>query len=60
MELNKYIIELNGINKVWRAEVKLSEEAAYSLEQAGYIITPVQDVYDEETFEIMCEEENDN
>ena len=55
--MNKYIIELNGRNKVWRAEVKLSEEAAYNLEQAGYVITLAEDVYDEETFDLMVEED---
>jgi hypothetical protein len=55
--MNKYIIELNSRDKVWRAEVKLSEEAAYSLEQAGYVITLAEDVYDEETFDMMVEED---
>lgn len=55
--MNKYIIELNSRDKVWRTEVKLSEEAAYSLEQAGYVITLAEDVYDEETFDMMVEED---
>lgn len=57
-ELNKYIIELNSKDKVWRAEVKLSKEAAYNLEQAGYVIALAEDVYDEETFDIMVEEDS--
>ena len=55
--MNRYIIELNGKDKVWRVEVKLSEEAVYSLEQAGYLITRAEDVYDEETFDMMVEED---
>lgn len=58
MELNNCIIELNGKNKVWRAVVSLSDEAIYDLEQNGFIVNKIDEVYDEEEFDLMIESES--
>lgn len=56
--MNNCIIELNGKNKVWRAVVSLSDEAIYDLEQNGFIINKIDEVYVEEEFDLMIEDES--
>lgn len=57
MSNNRYKIEVFGKNHIWLIETKLSDLAAYDLDQAGYVITPTKDCYSEEEFEHLIEEE---